>query len=130
MTAMTGAGTAELTGASSRATSLVPAGRIAARVSSSRGDLSKEGVALWAARTNTIDGFFSSESEAPAGSRGGLGMDAGPTVGSEKSTFLRGYATEFAGLSAGGFSSAAPFPAAWRNLLYRGDVPPTSCGVT
>src|ERR1700747_2793562 len=117
MTAMTGAGTAELTGASSRATSLVPAGRMAARVPSSMGDLSKAGIALWAARTKTIDGFFSSESESPAGTRGGFGMEAGwATAGSEKSTFLRAYASEFVGLPADGFpSEAVPFTAAWRN---------------
>src|SRR5215469_10076781 len=114
---MTGAGAAELTGASSRATSLVPAGRMAARVPSSLGDLSKTGFALWAARTNTIDGFFSSVSESPDGARDGFGMEAGwATAGSEKSTFLRAYASEFAGLPAGGFpSEAVPFGAAWRN---------------
>src|SRR5215475_7692803 len=111
---MTGAGTAELTGASSRATSRVPAGRTAAILPSSMADLSKADVVFWAVRTNTIDGFFSSESDSPADSRGGFGMDADcTTAGSEKSTFLRAYASEFAGLPAGGFSSALVFPDPW-----------------
>src|SRR5579863_9944784 len=114
---MTGAGAAELTGASSRAMSLVPAGRMAARVPSSMGDLSKAGVALWVTRTNTIDGFLSSESESPTVTRGGLGMEAGcATAVSEKSTFLRAYASEFAGLAADGFpTEPLMFPGTCRN---------------